>query len=137
MLCLAVGLFHVGEKHRGLGLLECDHLAQLVSHANGGAPVFARPLSTMFNSDATNVHIHSGALDENEQGAAGWRRLGASNRDARGRAPKKNGVGKDLLNLAGVRISVSCLGSAAGSIAPVVVAVSGLSEMQLKVSMCQ
>ena len=136
MLFLALGLFLVGERFRGAGLLECDHdLAQLVSHANGGAPVFVRPLSTMFNSDATNVYIYSGALDENEQSTAGWCRLGASNRDTRGRASKKNGVGKNLLNLAGIRISVSCLGSAAGSIAPVAITVSGLSETQLKVPM--
>ena len=136
MLFLAVGLFHVGVQCRGLGLLECDHdLTQLVSHANGGAPVFARPVSTMFNSDATNVCVYSGALDENERSTAGWCRLGASSRDTRGRASKKNGVGKHLLNLAGMRMSVSCMGSAAGSIAPVVVTVSGLTETQLEVPM--
>ena len=44
-------------------------------------------------------------------------------------------MGKNLLYLAGMRISVCCLGSTAGSIAPVVITVSGLSETQLKVPM--
>ena len=134
LIWLSHGLFLVGKKYAGTGAVRVkNELSALVSAANGGAPVYALPLTNMFNSDATTLYVYS---DSAKRGSTEhWCRLGPANRDTRGHASIKGAAGTNRLNLDGIRISVSCLGNMAGNFAPVMVTVSGWSPSNLRVPM--
>ena len=134
LIWLSHGLFLVGKKYAGTGAVRVkNELSALVSAANGGAPVYALPLTNMFNSDATTLYVYS---DSAKRGSTEhWCRLGPANRDTRGHASIKGAAGTNRLNLDGIRISVSCLGNMAGNFAPVIVTVSGFAPSNLRVPM--
>jgi len=133
-LWLAHGLFLIGHRYDKSGAVRVrNKLSELVSKANGGAPVFAMPLTNMFNSDASTVYVYSAGVGPDS--TAHWARIGPANRDTRGLSSIKDSAGSNRLNLDGTRISISCLGNAAGSFAPLVITSSGWSSTQMRVPM--
>jgi hypothetical protein len=131
LLWLAHGLFLVGAKYAGRGLVEVKNtLADLISSANGGAPVFALPLTNMFNRDETVLYVLVGASRGN---TSHWARLTQTGTtDAtKGHHSVKNAPGNDLVNLTGIRVSIAVLIGGGGSHAPTVVTVTGLTPTQL------
>ena len=131
---LAHGLFLIGRKYAASGAVQVrNELSELVSKANGGAPVFALPLTNMFDSDASTQYVYSAGTGKDS--SRHWARVGPANQDTRGQSSIKGAAGQNQLNLDGTRVSVSCLGNAAGAHAPVVITSSGWSPSQLKVPM--
>ena len=134
VLWLAHGLFLVGHRHEKSGALRVrNQLRELVSKANGSAPVFVLPLTNVFNSTASTVHVHSAGAGP--RSTAHWARVGPANRDTLGQSSIKDAAGNDRLTLGGTRISISFLGNAAGAFAPLVIASSGWSPTQMRVPM--
>ena len=89
------------------------------------------PVTNMFNRDETALYVHVGAKSSTD--ASHFARLTQSRTttETRGNRSLKNAPGNDLLNLSGLRISISTLIGGGGSHAPLVVTVTGLSPMQL------